>query len=99
MNSQKFHTIQKILKKNTFLPYFIIFEVAFIVFYFLQNQLTFADPDSFYHVKMAILMKEQGIIRDFPWLQFTVLKNYYTDHHLLYHIALIPFISILPPLF
>jgi len=98
MNSQKFHTIQKILKKNTFLPYFIIFEVAFIVFYFLQNQLTFADPDSFYHVKMAILMKEQGIIRDFPWLQFTVLKNYYTDHHLLYHIALIPFISILPPL-
>lgn len=98
MRARVFSLIGKIFETNTLLSYCIVFEIAFIIFYFLQNQLTFADPDSFYHTKMAILMKEGGIVREFPWLQFAVIKDYYTDHHLLYHIFLLPFIAILPPL-
>lgn len=92
----------KILKKSfeesSFFSYFCLFEIAFLLFYFLQNQLTFADPDSFYHVKMAMLIKENGIIREFPYLQYTILKQYFADHHFLYHLFLVPFVTILPPL-
>jgi hypothetical protein len=73
--------------------------IAFFFFFWLQNSQTFADPDSFYHAKMALLMKDQGIIQNFPWLQFTTLKNLYIDHHLLYHVFLIPFVIFGDPLF
>lgn len=54
----------------------------------------FRDPDSFYHLKMALLMREQGIVFDFPWLPFTTLAEHYADHHFLYHVLLVPFVSI-----
>jgi len=47
---------------------------------------------------MAVLIRDQGVIRDFPWLQFTILKDYYTDHHFLYHLLLVPFVTFLDPL-
>lgn len=56
---------------------------------------TLKDPDAFYHAKMGLLMSEQGIITDFPWMQFTTLKDHFADHHLLYHAALVPFIKII----
>src|SRR3972149_994710 len=39
-----------------------------------------------------------SILHEFPWLQFTTLKDNFTDHHFLYHIFLIPFVSLLPHL-
>jgi hypothetical protein len=81
------------------LNYVFLFFIAFFFFFWLQNSQTFADPDSFYHAKMALLMKDQGIIQNFPWLQFTTLKNLYIDHHLLYHVFLIPFVIFGDPLF
>jgi hypothetical protein len=47
---------------------------------------------------MAVLIRDQGIVHDFPWLQFTVLKDYYIDHHFLYHLALVPFVTFFDPL-
>lgn len=55
-----------------------------------------SDPDTFYHLKMAELTREQGVIKDFPWLQFTVFQGNYIDHHFLFHVFLIPFISVFP---
>lgn len=81
------------------LNYIFLFAAVFLFFFWLQNSHTFADPDSFYHAKMALLMKDQGIVQNFPWLQFTTLKNNYIDHHLLYHVFLIPFIIFGDPLF
>ena len=96
--AQKKHTwLGGNAQKNKLLPYFLIFQLAFILFFLLQNQLTFADPDSFYHAKMAVLMKD-GIVADFPWLQYTVLRENYADHHLLYHALLVPFVWVFPPL-
>ncbi|MFA5128989.1 MAG: hypothetical protein WC445_03435 [Patescibacteria group bacterium] len=86
------------MKKIELLKYFLLFIVAFSLFSYFQISPTFPDPDSFYHAKMAVLTRDQGIVRDFPWLQFTVLKNNFADHHFLYHVALIPFVTFLDPL-
>ncbi len=75
-----------------------LFAFAFVFFLWLQDDPTFADPDSFYHAKMALLIRDQGIVKDFPWLQATVLAKSYTDQHLLYHIALIPFVTFFQPI-
>lgn len=86
------------MKRPGLIP-FLVFALAFIFFFVLQYNHTLADPDSFYHAKMALLMREQGVVRDFPWLgNFTVLGDSFTDQHFLYHLILIPFVSILHPI-
>ncbi len=52
----------------------------------------FPDPDSFYHTRMAMLMAERPVVREFPWLTETVFADAYVDHHWLYHLALVPFV-------
>ncbi|RJR30633.1 hypothetical protein C4569_04170 [Candidatus Parcubacteria bacterium] len=82
------------LKKQPVLVYFILFFIVFLFFLVLHANSVFPDPDSFYHAKMAELMRQEGVIYDFPYLQFTTLKEEFTDHHFLYHLLLIPFISL-----
>ena len=50
------------------------------------------DNDGFYHIKMAWLMRTQGLKPAFPYLPLTILnaREFY-DHHFLFHVALIPF--------
>lgn len=63
----------------------------------LLAYIQFAGPnlpglDGFYHIKMAYLIREQGIPVKFPWLKFTILDEAgYTDHHLLLHLFQVPF--------
>ncbi len=78
--------------------YLLVFIVALSLFTYLQFDATFADPDSFYHAKAAELLRDKGAITEFPWLSATTLKYYYIDHHFLYHLLLIPFVSLFPPL-
>ncbi len=80
------------------LSYLLVFSLAFMVFLVLQATPYFADPDSFYHAKMALLIRDQGLVKDFPWLRLTVLGQSYTDQHMLYHILLIPFVTWFKPL-
>ncbi|MBD3359421.1 MAG: hypothetical protein GF365_01800 [Candidatus Buchananbacteria bacterium] len=87
--------IKKLIQNNQFILYLIIFFIIYFVFLWVQANPTFLDPDSFYHLKISKLIAEQGPIWDFPWLQYTVLKDYYIDHHFLYHVLAIPFIKIL----
>ena len=50
------------------------------------------DNDGFYHIKMAYLMRTEGLKPAFPWLPLTILnQSEFSDHHFLYHAALIPF--------
>mgnify|MGYP005843777837 CR=1 FL=1 len=57
----------------------------------------FATPslvgnDGYYHIKLAQVMREQGLRPPFPWLPLTILNaEAYYDHHFLYHVLLIPF--------
>ncbi len=50
------------------------------------------DNDGFYHIKLAEIMRTEGLRPAFPWLPLTILnaREYY-DHHFLFHVALIPF--------
>jgi len=50
------------------------------------------DNDGFYHIKLAWVMRTEGLKPDFPWLPLSILneKEFY-DHHFLFHVALIPF--------
>jgi hypothetical protein len=50
------------------------------------------DNDGFYHIKMAWLMRTQGLKPNFIWLPLTILnpREFY-DHHFLFHVLLIPF--------
>ena len=76
------------------LTYLGVFLLVAAIYGYLQMAPTFMDPDSFYHAKMALLMKDGGVVKDFPWLPFTTLAHAYTDHHFLYHLLLIPFITV-----
>ena len=84
------------LIKNKKFQILLIFIISLIFFLFLQ----FSTPnlfgnDTFYHIKCADLIKSGGLIKDFPWLKFTILHNsQYVDHHFLFHLFLVPFLSL-----
>jgi hypothetical protein len=51
-----------------------------------------AGNDGYYHIKMAYLMRTEGLRPAFDWLPFTVLNaEEFVNHQFLYHILLIPF--------
>lgn len=50
------------------------------------------DNDGFYHIKLAEIMRHEGLTPGFRWLPLTILsEEQFYDHHFLYHVALIPF--------
>jgi len=50
------------------------------------------DNDGYYHIKLASIMRTEGLKPAFPWLPLSILnpREFY-DHHFLFHTALIPF--------
>lgn len=82
-----------------FLGYFFIGLIAFMLFFILQTaNKTLLCPDSFYHAKIASFLAEGKLIKNFPWLPYTILSHSYIDHHFLYHFSLIPFVKLFEPL-
>jgi hypothetical protein len=75
-----------------FLPLFL-----FILFFGSMAFVQFASPDlpdndGYYHIKLASLMRTDGLKPDFPWLPLSILnETEFYDHHFLFHVALIPF--------
>jgi hypothetical protein len=50
------------------------------------------DNDGYYHIKLAYLMRTDGLKPDFPWLPLSILnQREFYDHHFLFHVVLIPF--------
>ncbi len=51
-----------------------------------------AGTDGYYHIKLAYLMRTEGLKPEFDWLPLTILnEEEFVDHHFLFHVALIPF--------
>ncbi len=71
--------------------------LLWIVFLLFLGLVQFSSPDlpdndGYYHIKLAYLMRTEGIKPEFPWLPLSILNQRdYSDHHFLFHIALIPF--------
>jgi len=72
----------------------ILLWVIFLVFLSLVQFSTpdLPDNDGYYHIKLAYLMRTEGLTPNFDWLPLSILnaREYY-DHHFLFHVALIPF--------
>ena len=75
-----------------------LYAVAFALFAAVQ----WATPgivgnDGYYHIKMAYLMRQEGLTPVFDALPYTILNaaDYY-DHHLLFHLFLAPFAAVDP---
>jgi len=92
------HGMLAAFRKMPYLQEAALFVGLIAVFVALQRAPVFPDPDSFFHLKMAELTAAGGPVREFPWLPFTTLGSHFADHHFLYHVALIPFITALGPL-
>ena len=71
--------------------------VLWLIFFASLAFVQFASPDlpdndGYYHIKLASLMRTEGLKPDFPWLPLSILnENEFYDHHFLFHVALIPF--------
>lgn len=78
---------------------YILLAVVMGIFYG-RGQLNgfIGDPDGFYHAKIADFINQGIILQKLPWMQFSYLKDAFTDHHLLYHIIMAPFTNIINPL-
>jgi hypothetical protein len=49
--------------------------------------------DGYYHIRLADIMRQEGLTPGFKWLPLTILNpDAYYDHHLLYHVVLALFI-------
>jgi len=79
------------------LPVYVQALLLFGIFVAFMAGIQFATPDmpdndGFYHIKMAAIMREQGLKPAFPWLPLSILNaEEYYDHHFLFHVALMPF--------
>jgi len=69
----------------------------FLLFFLGMALIQFATPDmpdndGFYHIKLAWLMRTEGLKPDFVFLPLSILnEREFYDHHFLFHVALIPF--------
>lgn len=72
----------------------ILVAIVFLVFLGFVQFATpdMPDNDGYYHIKLAYLMRTEGLTPEFSWLPLSILnaREYY-DHHFLFHVALIPF--------
>lgn len=70
-----------------------------LIFWKLQfstSAICCGDFDGYYHIKWTRLLwdsiKSHHVVPSFPWLPLTTLNpKHYVDHHLLFHLFLIPF--------
>jgi hypothetical protein len=53
--------------------------------------------DSFYHIRMAAMLPEHGLVKHFPWLRyayFTDEGDAFVSHHYGFHFLLLPFVKL-----
>ncbi len=83
----------KFVKRYHLLPTLAVFLFFFVTMGHLQFATPyFIDFDSHYHAKMALMIKDFGVLQSFPWLFFTTLHQAFVNQHFLFHVYLLPFV-------
>ena len=78
------------MRAKELISIFILFAAIAAVFSFGTEKIL--DPDSFYHIRHAWLYRTEGLFNSvFPWVQFSVIKDFASDIWYGFHILLIPF--------
>ncbi len=75
---------------GTGITLFALFLAFFLIVQFSTPHLV--GNDGYYHIKLAYIMRTEGLKPAFPWLPLTILNaESFVDHHFLFHVLLIPF--------
>lgn len=70
----------------------LVFVLTFVLFFIVQfSTENLPGNDSYLYIKLADMTKSQGLLKEFPWLNATVMKDNFTGLHFLYYILLVPF--------
>lgn len=48
------------------------------------------DPDGFFHAKIASLLMQGQLLKSLPWMQYSTLRDHFTDQHFIYHLLQAP---------
>jgi hypothetical protein len=86
-----------LVRKQIITKKLIISLLILVTFMVVLGVVQFSTPnlpgnDGFYHIKMAYLMRTEGLKPNFPWLPLTILNaREFFNHHFLFHVLLIPF--------
>lgn len=72
---------------------FFVFAIVFIIFSAVQfsTESLMGGDDTYLYIKLAEMTKNGGLIKEFPWLNATIMKDNFTGLHFLYYILQIPF--------
>ncbi len=72
---------------------FFALAASFVLFYIIQFSLEnlIGSDDAYLYIKLADIIKSEGLIREFPWLSAAMINENFTGLHFLYYILLIPF--------
>lgn len=70
---------------------FLVAALALASIQFSKPELLGAD--AYYHVRVAQVISQQGILDEFPYTQASVFRDHYADKQFLFHVLLIPFLG------
>jgi hypothetical protein len=71
---------------------FLFFLASLLIFSLhIFSQTKLLSFDGFYHIAYARLYWERGLFTEFPWMHFSIAREYWADHHFLFHLLLLPF--------
>ena len=66
--------------------------IAFFLFaHFLFALPSLPDTDSYYHLAVARLYAQNGIVDELPWARFSAMRHGFGDKEILFHVLLMPF--------
>ncbi len=82
------------LAAHPWLGWLAAFVAAVAVFVYVQPASMFADPDTFYHARLTQMLRDQGLVTDFPWTTASLYREVFIDHHLGYHLLALPIMSL-----
>ncbi|MCO6431607.1 MAG: hypothetical protein J5J00_12160 [Deltaproteobacteria bacterium] len=73
----------------------LLFAISFAYLWSIQRlSPSMPDTDPYFHIKVADLIRERGLLQEFPWASFSLWRDAYFDKDLLFHLLLLPFTSL-----
>ena len=81
----------------------LVFGIALMTYFYQSSARSAGDElgvpghDSYYHIKMAALLPQVGIVHDLPWLQYAYFRqegHEFVSHHFGFHVLLMPFVHL-----
>jgi len=76
----------------------LAFVVSAVTLYVLLARLpVLYDADAYYHLAVARAYAEHGLVHTLDWARFSVLHDGFGDKELLFHVLLIPFVTLADP--